>query len=519
MLTKSAKGVQNPTRFGDIREHFTLERRSEAAKESGCGLITVRDVDMSTIRSAITPSKSGLRVLLVVLLGLASLIPLGIVDGVASERRGYFDQAQHEVADSWGLPQELTGPVLVVPVDYTPIEPVEGWADDAQALRARSETTRKHVVLLPDELTIDSVVDYEIRERAIYRVALFSADVNIGGAFREARSRIEEYVNSLSSTPGVIDFTGAKLVFGVSDPRAIRLRSKSDNNNGAGSAQSVLWGDTSVVLEATSMEAIIGTGVQVPVTLAQRDAETSQDPDSTRFELQMALGTTQRLALNALGGNTRYTLNSNWPHPSFNGAHSPVHREIRSDGFSADWEVHGLARNLPDIWIHENRPRSLSGQQMGVSFYNPVTTYTIIDRGIKYGLLFIALTFLTFLCFELSGGAKFHAVQYAVVSAGLIMFYMTLLAASEHLNFGVSYVLATGLIVGLLGAYTWAMTATAQKQRLLTATIVNVLLGLYATLFVLLQLEDYALLMGTALLLLGLAALMYATRNLHRRVE
>jgi len=474
---------------------------------------------MSTIRSAITPSKSGLRVLLVVLLGLASLIPLGIVDGVASERRGYFDQAQHEVADSWGLPQELTGPVLVVPVDYTPIEPVEGWADDAQALRARSEITRKHVVLLPDELTIDSVVDYEIRERAIYRVALFSADVNIGGSFRDPRTRIEEYVNSLGSTPGVIDFTGAKLVFGVSDPRAIRLRSKADNKNkNAVSAQSVLWGDTSVVLEAGSMEAIIGIGVQVPVTLAQRDTEAGEGTDSTRFELQMALGTTQRLALNALGGNTRYTLNSSWPHPSFNGAHSPVHRELRSDGFSADWEVHGLARNLPDIWMHENRPRSLSGQQMGVSFYNPVTTYTIIDRGIKYGLLFIALTFLTFLCFELSGGAKFHAVQYAVVSAGLIMFYMTLLAASEHLNFGVSYVLATGLIVALLGAYTWAMTASADKQRLLTATIVSVLLGLYGTLFVLLQLEDYALLMGTALLLMGLAALMYATRNLHRSV-
>jgi len=93
---------------------------------------------------------------------------------------------------------------------------------------------------------------------------------------------------------------------------------------------------------------------------------------------------------------------------------------------------------------------------------------------------------------------------------------MTLLATSEHLNFGVSYILATALIVGLLGAYTWGMTMRQHNQRALTATIVGVLLGLYITLFVLLQLEDYALLMGTLLLLIGLAALMYATRNLHR---
>jgi len=463
---------------------------------------------MSTIRSAINPAKSSLRVLLVVLLGLASIIPLGIVDGVATERRGYFHQAQTEVADSWGLPQELTGPVLVVPVDYTPTVPVGGWASDVQAARAHNQIERKHVVLLPDELAIDAAVDYEIRKRAIYEIALFAADISITGAFTNPRARIEEYVNSLGSNKGVVDFGGAKLVVGVSDPRAIRL---SANNNGTTQPQDVMWGDTTGVLEAGSLETIVGSSVQVPVTIKAA----SEPNEVTPFELQLAVGTTQRLAVNALGGNTRFSLASSWPHPSFNGAHSPVQREVSADGFKAVWEVHGLARNLPAIWVHENQPRSLSGQQMGVSFYNPVTTYTIIDRGIKYGLLFIALTFLTFLCFELNGGIEFHIVQYAVVSLGLIMFYMTLLAASEHLNFGVSYVLATTLIVGLLGAYTWGMTKPQQNQRVLTATIVGVLVGLYVTLFVLLQLEDYALVMGTMLLLIGLSALMYATRNLH----
>ncbi len=460
---------------------------------------------MSTSPAAVVPLKSSLRVLLVIALGFASLIPLLIVDGVADERRSYFNQAQQDVANSWGRPQEITGPVLIVPVDYQPTESADDSQRETTVSPLRREVTRKHVLLLPDTLLVKAAVDYEIRERGIYHVALFSADVDIRGVFNKPKQRIAEHIASLGGYAGVIDWAGARLVLGVSDPRAIRLSPRADNTEG----QAILWGDTAGTLEAGSFDAIIGTSVEVPVRI-------TADSDSTPFELQLKLGTTQRLAVNALGGNTQYQLTSRWPHPSFNGAHSPVRRELADDGFAADWEVHGLARSLPDIWVQENQPRSLSGQQMGVNFYNPVTTYTIIDRGIKYGLLFIALTFLTFLCFELSGGVKFHVMQYAVVSLGLVMFYMTLLATSEHVDFTLSYLLATGLIVGLLGAYTWGMTAKTSAQKMVTLTIVGVLLGLYTTLFVLLQLEDYALLMGTALLLIGLGALMYATRNLQQ---
>ena len=219
---------------------------------------------MSTVRSAITPTKSSVRVILVVLLGLASIIPLGIVDGVATERRGYFDQARHEVADSWGLPQVLTGPVLVVPVDYVPTEPVGGWARNAQATRAQNQIVRKHVVLLPDELVIDGAVDYELRERAIYQIALFAAEVHISGAFANPRARVEEYLSSLGSNKGLVDFSGAKLVIGISDPRAIRL---GTTKNGATRPQSMMWGDSTGVLEAGSLQAIIGASVQVPVTI------------------------------------------------------------------------------------------------------------------------------------------------------------------------------------------------------------------------------------------------------------
>lgn len=450
--------------------------------------------------------RSGLRVVLVVVLAIASTIPLLIVDGVATERQRYFAQAQHDVANSWGLPQQLIGPLLVVPVDYSYPPVDKGW----QKTPVVEPVRRKHIVLLPDELLVDAVVGHELRQRAIYEVALFSAALSIDGHFNQPRERIAAHVASLGGRAPAIDWSGAVLVLGVSDPRAIRLSSAGARGAKASAARgkvgSVRFAGVERSLQAGRLESIVGNSVQVPVTLPAANAS-----DEARFSLQLGLGTTGDLAVNALGGVTRYKVDSSWPHPSFSGAHSPISRTITDQGFNATWEVHGLARNLPDMWIHEDQPRSLDGAQMKVSFYNPVTSYTIIDRGIKYGLLFIALTFLTFLCFELTGGVRFHVVQYAVISLELIMFYMTLLATSEHLPFGLSYVLATGLIAALLGAYTWAMT----KAKLITITIVAVLLGLYATLFILLALEDFALLMGTGLLLLGLIALMFATRRLH----
>jgi len=459
---------------------------------------TSSDAGMDSGVAALRHVRSGLRVMLVIALCAGSLIPLWIVDGIADERRGYFDEAHRSLANSWGRPQEVAGPLLVVPVDYEEQLQVteSGW----QREKSRTTITRKHVVLLPSELTVSVLVDHQIRQRSIYDIALFSADVDATGHFVAPRRRILEHIASLGGTPGVVDWSGAVLVVGVSDTRAIRLTPD-------GAQAPVVWNASSATLQAGRLEGILGSSVQAPVRVPESDQE---GEEKAGFALRLQLGATGSLAVSALGGVTRYTFESDWPHPSFTGAHSPVRRTVTEHGSSAAWAVHGLARGLPDVWVHEDAPRNLFAAQMRVGFYNPVTPYTVIDRGIKYGLLFVALTFLTFLCFELHSGRQLHVVQYGVISLGLIMFYLTLLACSEHLPFTFSYGLATALIAGLLGAYTWAMTG----QRLFTALVTMVLLCLYCTLFVLLQLEDYALLMGTVLLLIGLGALMYVTRGL-----
>ena len=452
------------------------------------------------------------RIAAIGLLGLLSLIPLLIVDGVADERRRYFFEAQSALGDSWGRAQNLSGPVLIVPV--TMLAQPSSMSEMPQMPQTQNDRwrrqgkeavrVRKHLIVLPDELQIKACIDHEMRTRAIYEIALFSAELDIKGRFENISERINERLENSSAE---VDWDGIRLVLGISDPRAIRLALDSAARPMIQTEQPLQWNSTGFALEPGEFDNLLGRSVQASVMVQENTRDAT-------FDLALGLGSTESFSIGAIGGTTTYDLAGSWLHPGFGGAHSPVRRSVSEAGFTAHWQVHGLARSLPDAWFHEDQRRALSGQEMSVVFHNPVMAYTAIDRGIKYGLLFIALTFLTFFCIELTQGVSLHVVQYAVVSLGLVMFYMTLLAASEHLPFGLSYGLSSVLIVGLLGAYTWAMT----RVKGLTGLVVAVLITLYITLFVLLQLEDFALLVGTLLLLAGLGALMFATRNLHRGV-
>ena len=171
-----------------------------------------------------------------------------------------------------------------------------------------------------------------------------------------------------------------------------------------------------------------------------------------------------------------------------------------------------LARSVPKQFGQAEYAGRLQNLSAAVGLYEPVTSYTTVDRGIKYGLLFVGLTFLTAICFELLSGLRFHLIQYGVVGLALAMFYLTLLSLTEHMAFGLAYALATLVILLMLGGYAWSITRSAK----IAAVFVGVEALLYWVLYVLLQLEDLALLTGTGLLLVGLAALMLATKGLHQ---
>lgn len=228
------------------------------------------------------------------------------------------------------------------------------------------------------------------------------------------------------------------------------------------------------------------------------------------FAFTLAVKGTGSLGFGLLGADSQAKMQSSWPHPGFGGAFLPNTYDLSADGFTAEWSLHKFARALPSTWLAEEREVDLHAELARTTLFQPVTAYTVVDRGIKYGILFIGLTFLTFVCFELMTTLRFHYIQYAVVGGALVLFYQTLLALSEHLPFVWAYVVATGVLSGLITWYVSRMT----KRLSLTVWVGSVLLTLYACMYVLLQLEAHALLIGTLLLVVALIALMYVTRDL-----
>jgi inner membrane protein len=217
------------------------------------------------------------------------------------------------------------------------------------------------------------------------------------------------------------------------------------------------------------------------------------------------------LSVLPLGSTTTAALKSGWPHPSFQGAFLPASRSISADGFEARWQVLELNRSYRQAWLEgEVNEATLAESAFGVGLFQAVDIYQRGERAIKYALLFIALTFLTFLAWEHIARVRLHPLQYLLVGLALSMFYLLLIALSEHVAFALAYLIAAVALVMLIGVY----VAGALKGRARGAAASAVMTVVYGLLYVLVLSEDYALLLGAIILFSALAAVMLATRKL-----
>ena len=426
------------------------------------------------------------RFVVIGLLCLFLMVPMLFVAGLVEERQGYHAQVVHDIASGWGHSQTIAGPFLVVPETY----PVAEKSKD-HILTRRERRVR---IYLPDELEIAGEVRHEMRSRAIYEVPVYSAGLDLVGRFDldEVRGNHGKDVKKLLGE--------ARLVIGISDTTGIQLLEVGGHS----------------VSDTVSVSFNGGTGLSWLGSGVQARLEDLSNLDEYRFNLELKLNGTDALRLTPVGATSSFKIQSSWPHPSFSGRYLPTSSKVSDDGFEAEWQVHELARNLPSQWISASPSNPYLNGMLNlaeVSLFQPITSYTVVDRGIKYAFIFIGLTFLAYLCFEMRVGFKFHYVQFGVVGGALVMFYLTLLSLSEHIPFGLAYVLATMVLSGLVAWYTWLVTKE-HRDGVLGGVIGGLLLGLYAGLYVLLMLEDFALLVGTAILLAGLGALMYATKDL-----
>jgi inner membrane protein len=403
------------------------------------------------------------RVLAVGFLVLLLQIPVGIIAHTIDERRTTRGEAIAEVTRTWGGAQELIGPILNVPF-------AERWKDPEGKEHERIAV--RH--FLPHTLVVRGQVEAEVRRRGIFEVPLYVASLHLEGTFRIAS---EELL-----------WQRATLSFGISDPKAIRSISPL-----ALGARSVEWEP------GPSGAEMLSSGVSAPLAVAP-----------TTFSFDVTLAGSGRLSVVPTGSDTSVSLASGWPDPGFDGAWLPIERAVSDAGFRAEWRVSRISRSFPSTWTNgQVDQQRLSAGALGVNLLSPVDTYRTNDRAVKYALLFLGLTFLCVTLFELLGRLRVHPIQYLLVGLALCLFYLLLLPLSEQLGFLRAYLIAAGATVWLVTMYVRFVLASAGRAL----TIGAILSGLYGFLYVLLQIQDYALLVGSVGLFAALGTVMWITRR------
>lgn len=428
------------------------------------------------------------RSIVVGVIALFMLIPLSMMNGVVSERNVLYQDVLTDIANTWGGQQLIQGPVLVVPFVEKYIKEEKTTDDDGkEKIKTTTKYFTKYAIHLPKHLDIDVSLSEQHRKRGLYNSLVYQSDILLSGSFEQVD------IASMSEHVFRIDWDKAYVILGLADTRAIN---KVTNLNWNGSELGFSPG--------TQLTDILSHGFHAKLETLDKDQALHQ------FSVSLSVNGSGGFRFSPFGENTRVHMQSSWPHPSFQGSVLPSSYNVEDDGFTASWEVPHLARSFPQTWVSGNNEYDLYEFVAGVDLFEPVFLYSKIIRAVKYGILFVGLTFLTFLIFELTTQSRLHFVQYGLIGIALSLFYLLLLSIAEHTTFLTAYIVAASTNVGLITAYTAAAIKTGSKS-----VIIFVLLSaLYIVLYSLLQLEDYALLMGTMLLLAVLIVMMYVTRNL-----
>lgn len=414
------------------------------------------------------------KVLGIAMLALLMLIPLSQVNGLVGEREGRAREATQHIAERWGAQQLLGAPVLVVPVKR-------------QVLQDKTWTSiEEREYILADRAAFTGKLAPEMRRYGIYETAVYTADLTVEGRFDAAD------IAALATSGAEPQWRRAELRVPIADVRGIRRIS---------------------TLKFGERDLAFGPGADGVAMVAAVSAPAAFDPSTLNgtlpFSFTLTLAGTERFAVLPLARKTDVNLSSTWPDPGFDGAFLPAARRIDASGFEAQWQVLDLNRRLAQHWRESESPGALAESAFGITLTQPAGSYQQNVRAGKYGVLFIALTFVAFFLFEVLRGLRVHPVQYLLVGLALCTFYVVLLALSEEVGFGLAYAIAGASVVTIIGGYAAVVLAARRTGFLLGAMLALV----YGLLYGLVVSEDYALLMGSMALLASVAGFMYLTRR------
>jgi inner membrane protein len=423
---------------------------------------------------------------LLVILGLTVLllVPLAFISGLTNERERHRDEVVKDIAASSANEQQVTGPLLVVPYVHT----VRTWTDDPKSgQRVQRETEERGALhFLPERLEVTGELRTERRFRGIYEARLYTLQGELAGHFM-----VPENYGLPAARLAEYRLEAPTLALGISDVRGIR-----------NDVPLVVNGQP-LRFEAGSGSAVLGTGLHATVPMAARHD----------FKLNLTLQGTSALHFTPVARETEVNLEADWPHPSFTGDYLPVERTVTDRGFAARWQASFFSTNIQQLLVacaDDGACEGFNGRRFSVSFIDPVDHYAKMGRAVNYALLFVTLTFAAFFLFEVLRRLVIHPVQYALVGVALALFFLLLLSLSEHIGFTRAYLVSASACVGLLGFYIRHVLGGFARGAGFAAGLA----ALYGLLFLLLRMEDYALLVGSLLLFGTLAVVMVLTRHI-----
>ena len=423
------------------------------------------------------------KILGIIVLALCLMVPLSFIQDQVTSRQSYQNDVTEEIANSTASSQTVIGPILAV--YYWTKTPEKKYLDaESGKMLTKVATTNYHVAYVPAKiLAIRGETSVERRYRGIYQARLFHLDANAKGSF--------EVPADIIKIPDESTLLEAKaaILFSVSDLR------------GLDSDPDVLINGKTLHFSPPKDKRFDGAmgGNRLEIDLGTWEQGNTR---TISFSFPLKLTGTETLSISPTAENNIVELNSEWKHPSFRGRFLPRSRDVNDAGFSAKWEVSQLSRNL------EN---SLEGKSeaLEVRFIDPVNIYLQTERSVKYGIIFIVLTFATFFISEIRRRRPVHLMEYALVGLSLAIFFLLLIALSEYLPFALAYLSGASACIGLIVIYLAGVFGSWRMASGFGAGLAV----LYGMLFAILQLEDMALLTGSLLVFAALAVIMMTTRK------
>ncbi|NIG52728.1 cell envelope integrity protein CreD [Chitinophaga sp. Cy-1792] len=421
-----------------------------------------------------------LKAFIVFVLILVLLIPIMMVSSLVDERGSRYREAAAKIGESWGQQQTITGPLLAIP--------------------AKNDSSGYgYVYLMPRELKINGEVIPQELKRGIYNVNVYTAKMQLSGSFSM------HDLQALHLSPSAIQPEKAVLALGLADLKGLSSQVKVKWNDqsyefGAGTPGGIFHahypGSSETMIPASS-------GIQAAIPLPYGTSDSVFN-----FTVDIALKGSTKLVFSPVGKSTVISINSSWPSPSFDDVMLPVERKVTDKGFTASWEMQDLKRDFPQTWI--DNQYNINKDDFGVSLITPVDTYQQTSRSVKYAFLLICLTFFVYYIVETAQQRSVHPVQYGLIGIALCIFYVLLLSVSEQLGFGLAYLIASVMTIGLISAYTASVLSTR-----IAISIGAVLALIYAFVYIIISAEDYALLMGSFGLFITLAGIMFYSRKIN----